>query len=133
MVGGRGEPVRASPCAFVPRNCGRAAVGQDELGAGGRAGERGHIETGSALHGRDAARQPRSIAAQCAAGLGHLAGVDSQPMTHLIHAGNLRWIVAGVGVALLAIVFAQIGPGQIRALLKRMWLVPRAAPDGSDT
>ena len=43
-------------------------------------------------------------------------------MTHLIHAGNLRWIVAGVGVALLAIVFAQIGPGQILALLSMLGL-----------
>lgn len=43
-------------------------------------------------------------------------------MTHPLHAGRLRWIVAAVGVALLAILFAQLGPGQILALLSVLGL-----------
>ena len=43
-------------------------------------------------------------------------------MTHAVHVGHLRWIVAATGVALLAILFAQIGPGQILALSSMLGL-----------
>lgn len=42
---------------------------------------------------------------------------DPTPMTHAVHVSRLRWILAAVGVALLAILFAQIGPRQIVTLL----------------
>ena len=38
-------------------------------------------------------------------------------MTRAVQVGRVQWIIAAVGVALLAILFAQIGPGQILTLL----------------
>ncbi|MEQ1911075.1 MAG: lysylphosphatidylglycerol synthase domain-containing protein [Vicinamibacterales bacterium] len=43
-------------------------------------------------------------------------------MTHAVHFSRHRWIIPAVGVALLAILFAQIGPRQILALLSVLGL-----------
>ena len=43
-------------------------------------------------------------------------------MTHAVQVSRLRWILAAVGVALLAILFAQIGPRQILTLLSVLGL-----------